>query len=278
MASQTIIRKPAVAGQFYPANKNKLEETISSLIAVSADKTVTKNRVKGIVLPHAGYVYSGSVAAATVNSSELKNTFIILGPNHTGLGEPFSVMTEGRWQTPLGEVEIDAQLALKMVEESPYLRSDTLAHASEHSIEVLLPFLQYAKKEIKFVPIIIAQAELKVYEAIARDIVRAINALRKSGNIVLVASSDMTHYESRESAQKKDNYAIEAIINLDTESLLKRVKERGITMCGVAPVAIMLEAAKSLGAKEAKLVKYQTSGDVTGDYSSVVGYAGIRVS
>ena len=231
-----------------------------------------------MILPHAGYQYSGAVAASTVNSSELKDTFVILGPNHTGLGEPFSVMAEGHWQMPFGPVDIDGELAAEMVRGSPYLKNDALAHAQEHSIEVLLPFLQLAQGNIKFVPIVVARADKEIYQAIAEDICRAIKSLQRENETVVVASSDMTHYEPQESAEKKDQYALAAILALDTDKLLSRVCERDITMCGVAPVAILLEVAKRLGAQEARLVKYQTSGHTTGDYSSVVGYAGLRIS
>ncbi len=271
------IRKPAVAGQFYPANKEKLEEAIVSLIKKGLNSNAAKNRVKGLILPHAGYQYSGAVAAETVASSELQSTFIILGPNHTGMGESFSVMTEGYWQTPLGDVEIDFKLADEIVKNSKYFKSDTLAHLTEHSIEVLLPFLQFVKGKIKFVPIVVARADEDIYKLLAKDIYNALVSLKKEEDVLLIASSDMTHYESHESATKKDQYAIEAILGLDAQELLKRVNEMDISMCGIAPVAIMLETAKNLGAHHANLVKYQTSAEATGDYSSVVGYAGVRV-
>ena len=187
-------------------------------------------------------------------------------------------MTAGRWETPLGNVDIASDLAEKIVEGSPYLKSDTLAHSEEHSIEVLLPFLQFVNRKITIVPIVIARAGGGIYKKIAQDIVKAIRSLEKGDDVSIIASSDMTHYESHESAQKKDRYAIEAIIGLDTDSLLERVEDWNITMCGVAPVCILLEVAKSLGAREAALVKYQTSGEAAGDYRSVVGYAGMRIS
>ncbi len=273
----TMIRRPVVAGQFYPADKKGLEEALSSLMKEGRSAT-TKNRVKGLILPHAGYMYSGSVAGLTVSSSSLKSTVIILGPNHTGLGTAFSVMTEGVWQTPLGEVKIDEVLAKKIVGQSKHLKSDTLAHHSEHSIEVLLPFLQFLTKEIKFVPIILMQAKSSIYKSIASDIFQVIEKFHLENDITIIASSDMTHYESQDSASQKDHYAIEAIEKLDTDTLHKRVEEKDISMCGVAPVAVMLEVTKLLGAQKANLVKYQTSGEVTGDFSSVVGYAGMRVN
>lgn len=271
-----MIRKSAVAGSFYPGNKKKLEEVIALLFKNAGNKG--KNRVKALILPHAGYQYSGAVAAQTVSQAELKNTFIILGPNHTGMGKPFSVMAEGSWQTPLGEVEIDSELAQALLKESKHLEHDTEAHASEHSIEVLIPFLQFALGKIKFVPIVISRADKDIYRAIAGDIARAIKSLGRENDVLLIASSDMTHFEPRESAQRKDHYAIEAITHLDTDDFLRRIDREQISMCGVAPVAITLEAVKTLGAKEGQLVCYQTSGEATGDYDSVVGYAGIRIN
>jgi len=273
-----MIRKPAVAGTFYPGDKKKLEETIALLMKRGSGKEEQKNRVKGLILPHAGYQYSGAVAAQTVYSAELKNTFIILGPNHTGKGKPFSVMTEGAWQTPLGQAQIDSALAKEIVSGSRYLKSDTRAHDSEHSIEVLIPFLQFAAGDIKFVPLVIARAPKEIYSAIAGDIVRAVKKLDQKDDVLLIASSDMTHYEPQESAEKKDRYAIEAINSLNAGELLRRVEEQDMTMCGIAPVVIMLEVVKAFGAKEAKLVRYETSGQATGDYRSVVGYAGMRVN
>ncbi|MFA5060442.1 MAG: AmmeMemoRadiSam system protein B [Candidatus Omnitrophota bacterium] len=272
-----MIRKPAVAGYFYPGKKEELEKKLRSFLKESGAQAIPKNRVTGLLLPHAGYEYSGLVAAETVFSSEFKDILIILGPNHTGLGEALSVFTEGHWQMPMGDVEIQADLAKKIVECSRFLKSDTLAHQSEHSVEVILPFLQFVKKEVGIVPIILAQASLDVCQAIARDIIAALDALRLRDRVSIIASSDMTHYEPQESAQKKDHCAIEAIVNLDSRELLKRTEEFNISMCGVVPAIIMMEIAKELKANRGCLVKYQTSGNATGDYRSVVGYAGIKI-
>ncbi|HOW35993.1 MAG TPA: AmmeMemoRadiSam system protein B [Candidatus Omnitrophota bacterium] len=271
------IRNPIVAGQFYPKDKKKLEGTIAALLKDYPVSGIQKRAVKGIILPHAGYVYSGMVAAQTVSYSELKDTFVILGPNHTGLGEAFSVMSAGLWHMPMGDVEINEDLAQAMLESSSYLKKDTLAHHSEHSIEVLIPLLQYFNQSIKMVPIVISHADISAYKEIAGDIYQAIMKLGLTDQVTLVASSDMTHYESQKSAQAKDRQVISAIERLDVQGLLKCVEDSDISMCGVAPVAVMLEIAKKLGAKQADLVQYRTSGDVTGDQNSVVGYAGMRV-
>ncbi|MFC2020259.1 AmmeMemoRadiSam system protein B [Chloroflexota bacterium] len=267
-----MIRNPAVAGQFYPGEPDQLRAMIKEMV----DPAASKEEVIGLVSPHAGYIYSGPVAGATISRIQFKDTFIIIGPNHTGAGEPFSIMTEGVWKTPLGEVEIDQELAKKILAASKYLREDSLAHQYEHSIEVQLPFLQYFKPDIKLVPIIFGNAGGDIYKEIGKDIAGAINESNRG--VVIIASSDMNHYESQETAQRKDKQAIEAILDLNEDELLKRVSELDISMCGYAPTISLISAAKELGGKGAELVSYQTSGDITGDNSSVVGYAGVIIT
>jgi len=266
-----MIREPVVAGQFYPKSPSSLEAQISSYI----DKKATKEEAIGIVSPHAGYMYSGAVAGAVISRIKLKDTFVIMGPNHTGYGKPFSIMTAGTWRTPLGEVEIDSQLAKQILAESRNLEEDQVAHIYEHSIEVQIPFLQYLKQDIKIVPIVLSHAPRAVYKEIGKAIAKAIKELKAEA--VIIASSDMTHYEPQESAKKKDAQAINAILELNEDELLNRVEKLNISMCGYAPVATLISAARELGARRAELVKYQTSGDTTGDYSAVVGYAGIMM-
>ncbi len=266
-----MIRNPVVAGQFYPGSATQLKEMIKGMVSENAPR----EDAIGLMMPHAGYIYSGPVAGATISRVDFKDTFIIMGPNHTGMGKPLSIMTEGSWRTPLGEVEIDSELARAVKENSRYLEEDTEAHLQEHSIEVQLPFLQYFKSDIKIVPIILAHAPGEVYKSIGRAIARAI--LDSNKNAVILASSDMTHYERQESAKKKDTEAINAILELDADKLLERVMELHITMCGYAPAVALITAAKELKAKSTELVRYQTSGDVIKDYSSVVGYAGILI-
>jgi AmmeMemoRadiSam system protein B/AmmeMemoRadiSam system protein A len=264
-----MIRPPVVAGQFYPASPRQLKAMIKGMI----DEKAEKEEVIGLVSPHAGYEYSGPVVGALVSRIKFKDTFIIMGPNHTGRGKAFSIMTEGVWQTPLGDIEIDSELAKRILGFSRYLKEDQVAHLDEHSIEVQLPFLQYFKPDVKFVPIVFSFGTGDIYQEIGREIARATKELKRE--VVIMASSDMTHYESQESAQWKDAQAIEAIVELNEEKLLQRVQTLNITMCGYAPAVSLISAAKELGATRAELVKYQTSGDTTGDYSSVVGYAGI---
>ncbi len=266
-----MIRKPAVAGQFYPARENDLQEMIRGMV----DETAAKEDVIGLVSPHAGYIYSGPVAGAVFSRVKFKDTFIILGPNHTGLGKPLAIMTEGKWETPLGEVAIDAELAGQILTGSQYLQADPSAHHREHSIEVQVPFLQYFKKDIRIVPISLAFATDAVYKEIGREIARAVQNLKRE--VVIIASSDMTHYEPQESAQRKDNAAIAAMLELNEDELLRRVEELDISMCGYAPAVALITAARMLGATSAELVRYQTSGDTTGDYDAVVGYAGLII-
>ena len=268
------MREPVVAGQFYPGTRGAIEKLLDELV----NKSEKKEEAKAVVMPHAGYVYSGRVAGATISAVNLKSTYLILGPNHTGMGTAFSLMSSENWRTPLGEVGVDKKLAQAILSGSRLIKEDKSAHAYEHSIEVQLPFLQYlSTADFKIVPIVVASADLSALKVAGKELAAA---LKKSGTekeTLIIASSDMTHYESQQSAEEKDKQAIEAILKLDEDLLLKRVREMDISMCGFAPTIMMLTAAKELGANKARLVKYQTSGDSSGDYSAVVGYAGIVV-
>ena len=265
-------RKPVVAGQFYPASPSQLRAMIEQLVGGK----VAKEDVIGLVSPHAGYIYSGPVAGAVISRIKFKDTFIIMGPNHTGRGKPLSIMTQGTWETPLGEVEIDSELGKQILAASSHLQEDSVAHQYEHSLEVQLPFLQYFKPDIKIVPIVLSYSSGATYKEIGKGIAKAVKGLNKE--VVIIASTDMTHYEPHPSAQRKDTQAIEAILDLNEDELLKRVDELNISMCGYAPTVSLISAVKELGATGAELVKYQTSGDTSGDYSSVVGYAGIIIT
>ena len=264
-----MIREPIAAGQFYPGSADGLKKMLESMVDDRAEKV---NAI-GLISPHAGYIYSGVVAGAVISRIKFSNTFVLLGPNHTGRGKDFSIMASGSWITPLGEVEIDAQLAKRIIASSSYLEEDTAAHQYEHSLEVQLPFLQYFKSDVRIVPVILGQARGGIYKKIGKELAGTIKESKQ--RVTILASSDMTHYEPQESARKKDNKAIEAILNLDEDELLRRVADFDISMCGYAPVVTLISAAKELGAKKAELVKYQTSGDASGDYRSVVGYVGI---
>jgi len=266
-----MIREPAVAGQFYPSSREELKSMIRGMI----DEKAVKEDVIGYYAPHAGYIYSGPVVAATISRINIKDTFVIMGPSHTGMGAPFSIMTEGKWRTPLGDVEIDTELAKAILANSSYLKEDQLAHSQEHSIEVQLPFIQYLRPDIKFVPITISHASATTYRSIGRAIAKAIKDSGKE--VVIVASGDMNHYETQKVTQTKDRQAIESILKLEAGELLERVRDFKISMCGYGTAACLIYAAKEFGNARAELVKYQTSGDTTGDYSAVVGYAGILI-
>ena len=270
---QSKVRRPAVAGQFYSGSAQALKNQIEALI----DKKAARLDVISCMLPHAGYMYSGGVAAKTVSCINIKDKVILLGPNHTGYGAAFSIMTEGVWQTPLGEVKIESKLAKQILTHSQYLEDNSLAHLYEHSLEVELPFLQYFKPDFQIVPITILCNELSVLKRLGKEIAGVIDELDIKDSTLIVASSDMTHYEPEGQAQKKDKEAIQAILELNEDKLMERIRQLDISMCGYAPTIVMLACAKELGAKSARLIKYQTSGDVTGDTSSVVGYAGIVI-
>jgi AmmeMemoRadiSam system protein B/AmmeMemoRadiSam system protein A len=264
-------REAAVSGMFYPGSPSELREMIADMV----DEDAIKEDVTGIVMPHAGYIYSGLVAGATISRVNVKDTCIILGPNHTGMGRPFSIMTDGTWKTPLGNVQIDSELAKRILANSKYLSEDYLAHISEHSIEVQLPFLQYFNQDVQIVPIILSHATGTVYREIGRAIAKAIEDSGKE--VLIIASSDMTHYEEHQAVIQKDNMAIEAILDLNEDELLERIRMNNISMCGFGPAVSLISAAKELGAGKTELVMHRTSGDTTGDYASVVGYAGIII-
>jgi MEMO1 family protein len=266
-----MIREAAYSGQFYPGNKSQLKSIVESFV----NQEGKKEEAVGLLAPHAGYIYSGAVVGAVLSRVKIPETVIILGPNHTGLGVPFSIMSEGTWITPLGEVEIDSVLAKKLIELTPYLEADRAAHDHEHSVEVQVPFLQYFRPEVKIVPIVVGSGESKILKEIGLAIAKAINELKK--DVLIFASSDMSHYESQGQAQKKDRMAIDAILNLEGDELLKRIQRENISMCGYAPAYVMITASCELGAGNAELVKYMTSGDTTGDYNQVVGYAGVII-
>ena len=266
-----MIRQPVVAGQFYP----QTEEGINKMLATMIDASSDKQDAKGVIMPHAGYVYSGYVAGATISKVDIKKTAIILGANHSGEGEQFGIMTKGSWLTPLGEAKIDTEIAESILKESSLLKEDSLSHAREHSIEVEIPFLQYLRKDIKIVPITVSGGSLEEYQQLGKDISDGFKKVGRSA--LFIASTDMTHHESKALAEEKDRLSIDAILALDEKKLFTVVEENNISMCGVAPVCVLINICKSLGARKSGMVKYQTSGDMTGDDSSVVGYAGFVI-
>ncbi len=268
-----MIRQPAVKGQFYPSQPEQIKKLVDSF---GIKKDTEKQSAIACVLPHAGYIYSGKVAASVLSKLELPKDLIILGPNHTGYGTSASIIKEGEWLTPFSSLKINTNLADLLIKNSKYLEEDETAHVYEHSIEVELPLIQLINSpEFSFVPIILASGDFLVYKDIANSIAGAIRSFKSS--VTIIASSDMTHYEPQKNVNEKDMAAIESILNLDAQGLLKRIDDLGISMCGYGPVVVAILAAKTLGAKKGELIAYETSGDSTGDYSSVVGYAGIVI-
>jgi AmmeMemoRadiSam system protein B/AmmeMemoRadiSam system protein A len=264
-----MVRNPYVAGYFYPAPAGELRKMLAGLV----DESVPKEDVIGLLVPHAGYQYSGPVTGAAVSRIRIKDTFIIMGPTHTGRGKPYSIMPTGTWKTPLGNIEVDTDLAMRIIERSGHLEPDELAHQEEHAVEVQLPFLQYFRPDVRIVPIILGGAPIEVYQKIGKGIARAIMELKREA--VVMASGDMTHYEPQSAAREKDMKAVEAMLALDEEELTRRYQGLRISMCAYGPAACLIAAVKELGANTAELVKYMTSGDTTGDYDAVVGYAGV---
>jgi AmmeMemoRadiSam system protein B len=266
-----MARSPAVAGRFYPENPQALLEEVQRHLEQKTPKVIAK----GVIAPHAGFMYSGDVAGAVYSRIEIPDTVILLGPNHTGMGERIALVSHGSWIMPFGDLEIDANLAKAILQELPIARENEDAHRLEHSLETQLPFLQYFRKQFKFVPICLMCLSFDECQMLAHAIVRAIRPYDRP--VLIVASSDMTHYESHTSASEKDHKAIDQILKMDPEGLFRTVEKEGITMCGVNPATVMLAACKELGATQAELARYMTSGEVSGDMDQVVGYAGVVV-
>lgn len=266
-----MIRSAVVAGQFYPGQKENLQRSITALMPSPEHQSSTI----AVMSPHAGYMYSGKVAGLTFAGIKIPDEVIILGPNHTGQGHELAVCSKGSWETPLGLTKISEKLAGRIMQHCPMLAEDTLAHRYEHSLEVQLPFLQMKSREVMIVPICISRISLQVLLDLGEGLARAITA--SEGSPLIVASTDMTHYESSSEAKKKDDLALEQVLALDPVGLFEVVLKHRISMCGVFPTVVMLNAAKILGAENTELVAYSNSGYVTGDQSEVVGYAGVRI-
>ncbi|MGD0506532.1 MAG: AmmeMemoRadiSam system protein B [Terriglobales bacterium] len=273
----SALRSPAVAGRFYPGRTDELLRDVRKYTS-----SVETGRIAaiGCVAPHAGYVYSGSVAGAVYARLEIPERCVILCPNHTGKGRALAVMANTTWQTPLGEVAADADLGARLLGRYPALEEDSAAHRGEHAIEVQLPFLQAQRPKLKIVPIAIGTSNFDVLRGLGEALADAIAELQEEGReekVLIIASSDMNHYEPDAVTRVKDHKAIERVLAMDARGLWEVVMEEDISMCGFGPTTVMLTAAKLLGATSATLVKYATSGDVSGDYEAVVGYAGIIV-
>jgi len=274
------VRQPAYAGTFYEASPQSLRSQIKECFthalgpkALPKMADVKLKRTVGLICPHAGYIYSGPVAAHGYYQLSLDgkpDLIVVFGPNHTGSGSGLAVMREGAWRTPLGEVEIDTATADNIVRESRLIDVDDVAHMREHSIEVQLPWLQYLYGSgFRFVPICFLMQDLQSSREVGMAVARAL----RDKNALVIASTDMTHYEPQKAAERKDKTVIEAASKLDEEKLYSTVETLQVSMCGYGPAVAAITATKELGAKNGKLLCYQTSGDIVGDYSAVVGYA-----
>ena len=269
----TPIRHPAVAGRFYPDNPESLRGEVRTYLSQAPPNKPV--HAIGCLVPHAGYLYSGHVAGAVFAALQIPKLCIVMCPNHTGWGRPLAIMSEGAWQTPLGTVSIAHELAASLKRCSPILEEDSLAHRNEHAAEVELPFLQLRQPNVSFVPIAIGTRQFEVLEQLGTGMADVIAALKTS--VLIIASSDMNHYESDAITRVKDHAALRPILRLDPRSLYDVVVRQNVSMCGFGPAIVLLIAAKKLGAKSAELIKYATSGDVSGDRDAVVGYAGVIV-
>jgi AmmeMemoRadiSam system protein B len=269
--AQTTFRVPAVADRFYPEDPTALIRSIQEMTPLKT----TPRKAKAVVLPHAGYIYSGAVAGETLAQVEVPETVIILGPNHHGQGTPVALSTIP-WQMPMGLVPINTTIANALLNTSPAITVDETAHRFEHSLEVQVPFLQARQKNLSIVPLVISHVPYPLCQETGAALARVIAGTDE--DILIVASSDMTHYESRTSASKKDHYALQKLTDMDPALLYRTVLENNISMCGIMPVTIALIASIALGATRTELVRYTDSGAVSGDTNQVVGYAGVVIS
>lgn len=270
-------RPPAVAGRFYPGEPRRLRETVDTLLAPSSETEAITKPASAIacVVPHAGYVYSGRVAGEVFRRIAIPKRVILVGPRHYPRGAAAAILSEGAWETPLGLVPLDSGLASKIVQLCPFLREDEVAHSAEHSLEVQLPFLQRLAPSFSFVPIVLGPVSYEHLEQLGNALAAVIRS--ESEPILIVASSDMNHYESDSVTRVKDKKAIDRILGIDPRGLFDTVRKEEISMCGYAAVTATLAAARELGARHATLIQYANSGEVNGDLEQVVGYAGIMV-
>ncbi len=278
-------RLPAVAGSFYPDNDGELRTQIHQCFlhplgprAIPSIPAEKNENLVGLIVPHAGYTYSGPVAAHSyfqLGISGPRQSVVILGPNHSGYGSGVSANTSGAWSTPLGEVPVDDQLGERIVKSSRLIDVEDQAHRTEHSIEVQLPFLQFIyPRQFRFVPVCMKLQDLETSKDVGDAVARAV----QDTGALLLASSDWTHYEPQERAASKDKAALEALVAIDPDRFHRTIEENRVSACGYGPVTAMIHASKILGAKKAELLSYHTSGDVTGEKDAVVGYAAVMLT
>jgi len=268
------VRPPAVSGTFYESAPDRLRAQVDACFAANP-QPAAKERFLGAVVPHAGLMYSGHVAAAFYALAELPKRLIILCPNHTGAGHFAAIQKDGAWRTPFGDAAIDARLADALMAKTKLLAEDARAHAREHSLEVQLPFLQRLLGDFTFVPICLGAHRYDYAEEIGRAIA---DVLKEERDVAILASSDLNHYEDQGQTLRKDQLAIDQVLARNPRELWRVVDEYDVSMCGFIPTTTMLVAANALGATNAQLIKHATSGDVNGDYSHVVGYASLLIS
>jgi AmmeMemoRadiSam system protein B len=264
-----MIRRAVFAGDWYPGDPHRLRDALASYVEGPEEG----QDVIGVVAPHAGYMYSGHVAGAVYSQVRIPNTVVVLCVNHRGVGPRAAIMGSGDWETPLGPVPIQDVFAGDLKKKVGFLEEDAAAHAREHSLEMQLPFLQYLNERVRLVPICLQRLDYAECAALGEGLARAVEDF--ADPVLLVASTDMTHFESQEDAKRRDTLAIDRVLEIDPRGLYETVSEHDISMCGFIPTTSVLCACKSLGATKGTLVRYATSGDISGDYSSVVGYAGI---
>lgn len=274
-----MIREPVVAGQFYPGKKEELKNMIKYCLdhKYGPGKQIKElnEKIFGIVCPHAGYVYSGPTACHSYNaiSSQNPELAIIIGPNHFGVGKNAATMIDAEWKTPLGSVEVDSDSAQEIAENSNIIEIDNYSHSQDHSLEVQIPMLQsLLSNEFKILPIILLRQDLET----ARVVGNAISKIAKKKNSIIIASSDFTHYEENSFAHLQDKALIEPILDMDVEQFYQVLREKRVTACGFGAIASAIIACKNLGASKGVLLSYATSGDVSGDTDSVVGYGAIK--
>jgi AmmeMemoRadiSam system protein B len=264
-----MIRRTTYAGTWYPTDKRDIQRFI--------DPTAKQYKAIAGICPHAGWVYSGKTAGLVFSSITPADHYILIGPNHRGIGAPVSVFPSGSWQTPLGPLEIDADISHAIVDNSNTADEDEIAHLEEHSLEVEVPFIKYISPDARIVPISLADYRPSTCKDLGEAIAKAVKDHNITEKTVLIASTDMSHYVSADYAKKADHYAIDEILKLNPDGLLAVVGDEEISMCGSGPVAAVLWAAKELAATKAKLLSYTNSGEVTGEYAQVVAYAGVII-
>lgn len=269
-----MLRLPVVSGRFYPSHPAELTALVKQF--TTADKDIVPARVKACLVPHAGYVYSGPVAGVVYARIALPKKVVILGVRHQPRGEKAAILSSGAWRTPLGDAPIDEPLGEALRAACPVLREDSVAHSVEHSLEVQIPFLQVLQPGFAFVPIALGTVHFDDLVNVGQSIGRVLTA--SGEDILLLTTSDLNHYENDATTRVKDHKAIERILAFDARGLYDTCRKESISMCGLGPTVAMLTALKNMGSARAELVRYATSGDVSGDFSAVVGYAGMIFS